>query len=238
MYGLQSPMQKYEREMRAVSDAEARARMQAWREENAVNDVLDTPQPHFFMFKEAYPHGNFGFLPTGEVVSIDSVGQCKKAFEAVTSKNISLDELTKHIIFLNEYCYAYVDTKALAHAGSGKCFKVMDLKGLGFYDIIGQIRTFTTEVCSQPALCPFATTATVTCSRALCLGFTAGCLPWVQHQCSLQLVHRQYGGHLQVLRFVHIQTGRLCSAMCEGALQCVKEASALQFFFVKLNSAR
>ena len=117
---------------------------QAFREKENINTILERPHPHFFEFKRVYEHSILnGRSKKGSIVTLERVGGVRKAFDTMISKNIPKQDLMNHMLFLSEYYSLQADDSPMP---GGKLLKIMDIQGLGMYDVFGNIYTFLYEV--------------------------------------------------------------------------------------------
>lgn len=116
---------------------------QDWRLENDVDSVLERPHPHFDTFKRAYRHGVHCRALDGQPVFIEVVGGFKAAYQAFKDAGAPEDAGILHSVYINEWMVKDTTPEALPR---GKCYKIVDAKGLGLSDFRHPAMTFARQV--------------------------------------------------------------------------------------------
>eukprot|EP00614_Pseudopedinella_elastica_P002399 CAMPEP_0172590492 /NCGR_PEP_ID=MMETSP1068-20121228/9011_1 /TAXON_ID=35684 /ORGANISM="Pseudopedinella elastica, Strain CCMP716" /LENGTH=427 /DNA_ID=CAMNT_0013386397 /DNA_START=37 /DNA_END=1320 /DNA_ORIENTATION=- len=107
--------------------AKANARYQkhlGWRAENQVDNVLRTPQRHFDVIKEAYPHYFHQRSLDGCVVQYHCPGRID--WEKLRENGVGLDEMMAHVVFTQEFLWEVLDDRQ----DEGQSITVLDVTGL------------------------------------------------------------------------------------------------------------
>lgn len=117
--------------------------VQDWRLENDVDTVLDRPHPHFHTFKQAYRHGVHCRALDGQPVFIEVVGGFKAAYQAFKDAGAPEDAGILHSVYINEWMIKDTTPGVLPR---GKCYKIVDAKGLGLSDFRHPAMTFARQV--------------------------------------------------------------------------------------------
>ena len=105
-------------------------RILQWREENDIDALLTTPQVHYDTIKKCYPHYFHRLDKTGKYYCYYSQpGLFDMA--AMTAKGVTMDDLIQHNCFIFEFMWK----RANRHS-DGKLVTVIDMKGLGFRQMI------------------------------------------------------------------------------------------------------
>mmetsp|Transcript_8281 Transcript_8281/g.10893 ORF Transcript_8281/g.10893 Transcript_8281/m.10893 type:complete len:950 (+) Transcript_8281:99-2948(+) len=112
-----------------------------WREANNVDNILEEPQPYFFIIKKHYPHFVYKRARNGCITYYEQVG--KVNIKAVQAEGIEVAHLVRHYIFISEYAWRITEPDDDAQSVT-----VMDVEGIGLKDFQGDTRKFITE-CSN-----------------------------------------------------------------------------------------
>ena len=74
-----------------------------WREAEALDNILNVPQPNYFIVKAMHPHYHFGRDRTGHVVYYERPAQGK--FDELKARGVGVDDMYLHWLFFTEYQY-------------------------------------------------------------------------------------------------------------------------------------
>ncbi|RHY33329.1 hypothetical protein DYB32_001704, partial [Aphanomyces invadans] len=106
-----------------------------WRRENNVDGMLQEPQPHFHLIKKYYPQYFHGKSIKGHCVYYEKVG--KIDLKAMKAAGLTIDQLLRHYVYLTEYMWTILEP-----SDSGRSVTVLDVNGIGFYDLAGDVLLF------------------------------------------------------------------------------------------------
>ncbi|ETV80086.1 hypothetical protein H257_06483 [Aphanomyces astaci] len=106
-----------------------------WRRENRVDGMLHIPQPHFHLIKKNYPQYFHGQSIKGHCVYYEKVG--KIDLKAMKAAGLTIEQLLRHYIYLTEYMWTILEP-----SDSGRSVTVLDVEGIGFYDLTGDVMDF------------------------------------------------------------------------------------------------
>jgi len=80
---------------------------QAWREHHNIDTILSRPHPNYDVYKAIFPVFLAGRDPTGHIIVVEQLGKIND--ELAKRKNISMDEVLFHFVFMVEYCWNVLD---------------------------------------------------------------------------------------------------------------------------------
>lgn len=102
-----------------------------WRETEGINDILNEPQPYFFIIKNYCPQYVCGRGKQGHLVFYERPGD----FDSVQLKarGIGFAELTRHWLFVSEYQWKYIDPDPMA-----KSVAILDLANVTMSTLTGE----------------------------------------------------------------------------------------------------
>jgi len=102
-----------------------------WRETEGINNILNTPQPYFFIIKNYCPQFVCGRGKQGHLVFYERPGD----FDSVQLKarGIGFEELTRHWLFVSEYQWKYIDSDPMA-----KSVAILDMQNVTMGTLSGE----------------------------------------------------------------------------------------------------
>ncbi|KAG6612698.1 SEC14 cytosolic factor [Phytophthora cinnamomi] len=115
-----------------------RARYEAtleWRKENDIDNILVTSHPNFEIIKKYYPQYFHGRTRDGLPVYYERPG--KIDLPALKREGLSIDDLLRHYMYITEYLW-----RVLEPNDSGRSITVLDVTGIGMYDLGGEVLDF------------------------------------------------------------------------------------------------
>jgi len=119
-----------------VEKAQARwTKTLAWRKANNVDHILSQPHPKFDLIKKMYPQAFHYKDKQGHVCFYEILGKLQVG--ELLRQGVDLSDLTKHIIVQQEFLWGI-----LQPAQTDRVTLVMDLKGVSFADVTGEVVNF------------------------------------------------------------------------------------------------
>jgi hypothetical protein len=106
-----------------------------WRKENGIDTILVEPHPTFDTIKKYYPQYFHGRSREGQPVYYERPG--KIDLPALKREGLSLDDLLRHYMYITEYQW-----RVLEPNDSGRSITVLDVTGIGMYDLGGEVLDF------------------------------------------------------------------------------------------------
>ncbi|RHY03766.1 hypothetical protein DYB28_005813 [Aphanomyces astaci] len=107
-----------------------------WRRENRVDGMLHIPQPHFHLIKKNYPQYFHG--QSIKVLTRTTYRYMGKIdLKAMKAAGLTIEQLLRHYIYLTEYMWTILEP-----SDSGRSVTVLDVEGIGFYDLTGDVMDF------------------------------------------------------------------------------------------------
>jgi hypothetical protein len=116
----------------------ARARWErtlAWRRERDVDNALNRAHPNFRLIKRLYPQAFHFRDRAGHVCFYELLGRLE--VQALLRAGVGLEELTEHIILQQEFLWGVLQPRE-----EDRVLLVMDLKGVSFADVSGEVINF------------------------------------------------------------------------------------------------
>eukprot|EP01026_Neomeris_dumetosa_P003651 TRINITY_DN10986_c0_g1_i1.p1 TRINITY_DN10986_c0_g1~~TRINITY_DN10986_c0_g1_i1.p1 ORF type:complete len:578 (-),score=85.22 TRINITY_DN10986_c0_g1_i1:442-2175(-) len=110
-----------------------------FRKKYQVDNILNRTQPYFHLLKSAFPHGYLCRSKSDRVVYLIKFGPMKYAYDRMVENGITNEEGVLHMTFVWEYLYTVQEPNTLP---GGKGISILDLKGLGLFDILGRVVDF------------------------------------------------------------------------------------------------
>ena len=102
-----------------------------WRESERVAGILTEEQPHFNTIKAMYPHYHAGTGKAGHLVYYERPGDLDVA--ALHARNIHMDDLLRHWIFVTEYQWEVM----LLGDQAAKSIAIIDIENVKIADAFG-----------------------------------------------------------------------------------------------------
>ncbi|KAF0720248.1 Aste57867_435 [Aphanomyces stellatus] len=106
-----------------------------WRRDNNVDGIMYEPQHHFHLIKKYYPQFFHGKSIKGHCVYYEKVG--KIDLKALKAAGLTMDQLLRHYVYLTEYQWIKLEP-----SDTGRSVTVLDIEGIGFYDLTGDVMDF------------------------------------------------------------------------------------------------
>ena len=99
----------------------------AWREKYSVDTILSRPHPNYDVYKAIFPVYLAGRDPTGHIIVVEQLGKIND--ELAKRKNISMDEVLIHFVYMVEYCWNILDRPPHNHLLGSIASTSSDLSG-------------------------------------------------------------------------------------------------------------
>eukprot|EP01039_Chlorochromonas_danica_P008680 gene8680-9563_t len=107
-----------------------------WRESEGINNILDEPQPYFFLIKNMYPHFHAGRGKLGHIVYYERPGDFQSS--QLAARGVKLEHLVRHWLFTTEYQWQIL----CGGDETAKSIVVIDLANIKASDMAGDNLTF------------------------------------------------------------------------------------------------
>lgn len=101
-----------------------------WRETEGVNNIINEPQPYFFIIKKCCPQYLCGQGKNGHYVFYERPGDFDQI--QLAARGIGVDALLRHWLFITEYQWEVLDRDPLA-----KSITVLDIGSANFSSLVG-----------------------------------------------------------------------------------------------------
>ena len=104
-----------------------------WRKEEKVNEITDTPQPHFNTIKENYPFYWCGRgKKEGHLVFYERPGELNRK-ELIERLGLTVDDMIRHWLFVTEYQWKYLAPDEMA-----KTISIIDMEQVSMFSLTGE----------------------------------------------------------------------------------------------------
>lgn len=93
---------------------------------------MQSPQPHFHIIKQVFPHGILCWSKSGYPVFAMRLGPLKNEFSRLAAAGVGNDELVSHVAFVYEWCWQKLDASL---SPKGRFVNILDMEGLTIWDL-------------------------------------------------------------------------------------------------------
>lgn len=107
----------------------------AWRAENNMDTIIQTPHPQFALIKKHYPHYFHLRSRSGSPVYFEKPP--KTNLKALKAGGVNLQELLRHYAMVTEFGW-----QVLERSDTAQCVTVIDLEGIRMTDFVGDCVDF------------------------------------------------------------------------------------------------
>ena len=112
----------------------------AWREKESVDAILLEPQPYFEHIKRHYPHGVHRQAKNGNYVYIERPPKADLEGLFESNEGVTMEAVLRHYVFITEFIWTELDPRE-----DGQLVTIMDVEGVGLYDLVGIALEFLTK---------------------------------------------------------------------------------------------